>query len=53
MVLAIPDAVPGLPGVLDKPVRPEPVNGWLCQGVTCLEPVSDLVHLKNILKEKT
>jgi uncharacterized protein YyaL (SSP411 family) len=41
----------GLPPVLDKPARPEPVNGWLCRGVTCLAPMADLVDLKNSLKE--
>jgi len=51
MVLAIPDGLAGLPGPLDKPARPEPVNGWLCRGVTCLQPVADLVDLKKALKE--
>jgi uncharacterized protein YyaL (SSP411 family) len=51
-VLAIPDGAPDLPAVLDKPLRPEPVNGWLCQGVTCLSPLSDLVNLKKALKEQ-
>ncbi len=51
-VLAIPDATPGLPEALDKPARPEPVNGWLCRGVTCLEPVHDLVELQSLCKEK-
>jgi hypothetical protein len=51
-VLAIPDGVAGLPQLLDKPQRPQPVNAWLCRGVTCLEPISDLVHLKKVLKEK-
>jgi hypothetical protein len=51
-VLAIPDGVAGLPQLLDKPRRPQPVNAWLCRGVTCLEPISDLVHLKKVLKEK-
>jgi uncharacterized protein YyaL (SSP411 family) len=51
-VLAIEDGLPGLPVLLDKPPRPQPVNAWLCRGVTCLEPISDLVHLKKILKEK-
>ncbi|MGH8724403.1 MAG: thioredoxin domain-containing protein [Burkholderiales bacterium] len=50
-VLAIADGAPGLPPLLDKPQRPGPVNAWLCRGVTCLEPISDLVHLKKILKE--
>jgi uncharacterized protein YyaL (SSP411 family) len=52
-VLAIADGLPGLPPPLDKPLAAsEPVNGWLCRGVTCLAPISDLVHLKKALKEK-
>jgi len=51
MVLAVPDGLAGLPPALDKPARPEPVNGWLCRGVTCLAPVADLVDLKNSLQE--
>jgi uncharacterized protein YyaL (SSP411 family) len=51
-VLAIPDELKGVPALLDKPRRAEPVNGWLCRGVTCLEPIHDLVHLKKTLKEK-
>jgi uncharacterized protein len=49
-VLAIPGEAKGLPAPLDKPPRPEPVNGWLCRGVTCLPPISDLVNLRNALK---
>ena len=51
-LLAIPDDLKGLPQLLDKPRRAPPVNAWLCRGVTCLEPIGDLVHLKKILKEK-
>jgi uncharacterized protein YyaL (SSP411 family) len=51
-VLAIPDELQGLPALLDKPRRAPPVNAWLCRGVTCLEPLSDLVNLKQALKEK-
>jgi uncharacterized protein YyaL (SSP411 family) len=51
-VLAIPDGLQGLPALLDKPRRAGPVNAWLCRGVTCLEPISDLVNLKQALKEK-
>ncbi len=50
-VLAIADAVVGLPPVLDKPKLAEPVNGWLCRGVTCLPPVSNLVDLLTTCKE--
>jgi uncharacterized protein len=51
-MVALGDAVEGLPGVLDKPPRPGAVNAWLCQGVTCLEPIGDLVDLKKALKEE-
>ena len=51
-VLAIADGTPALPTLLDKPPRPGAVNACLCRGVSCIEPISDLVHLKKILKEK-
>ena len=50
-VVAISNGVKGLPPALDKPERPEPVNGWLCQGVTCLAPMSDLENLKAACKQ--
>jgi len=53
VVLALPDGLRGLPAALDKPARPEPVNGWLCRGVMCLEPSSDLLQLKALSKEKS
>jgi hypothetical protein len=53
LLLAIPDGVPGVPPLLDKPARAGEVNGWLCRGVSCLEPSNDLIHLRQILKEKT
>ena len=52
-LLAIPDGVQGVPPLLDKPARAGEVNGWLCRGVSCLEPSNDLVHLRQILREKT
>jgi uncharacterized protein len=52
-VLALPDGMHGLPATLDKPPRPEPVNGWLCRGVICLEPMNDLIQLKTACKEKS
>ena len=39
------------PPPLDKPRRPEPVNGWLCRGVTCLEPMADLSRLISACKD--
>jgi uncharacterized protein YyaL (SSP411 family) len=53
LVLAIADGAPGLPPLLDKPARPGEVNAWLCRGVSCLEPVNDLLQLKERLKGKT
>ena len=50
-VVALPNGSTGLPPVLDKPQRPEPVNGWLCRGVTCLEPLADLARLKSACKD--
>jgi uncharacterized protein YyaL (SSP411 family) len=52
LVLTVPDGA-AVPGPLDKPKRPEAVNGWLCRGVICLEPVSDLIQLKSACKEKS
>ena len=51
LVLAVPDGVPGLPPPLDKPARPGPVNAWLCRGVTCLEPMTDLNALQAACKQ--
>jgi len=53
LVVALPDNLVGVPAALDKPKRPEPVNGWLCRGVTCLAPISDLIQLKTACKEKS
>ena len=52
MVVAVAEGASPLPAALDKPTRPEPVNGWLCRGVTCLSPISDLIQLKAACKEK-
>ena len=52
LLLAIPDGTAGLPPLLDKPARPGGVNGWVCRGVTCLEPIAELATLMTILKEK-
>ena len=63
LVLAIPAGTTGLPPVLDKPptaLAPKngeeaetgkaAVNAWVCQGVTCLLPISDLETLRNTCK---
>ena len=53
LVLGLAEELGALPAPLDKPRRPEPVNGWLCRGVTCLAPISDLIQLKQACKEKS
>ncbi|HUJ88008.1 MAG TPA: thioredoxin domain-containing protein [Burkholderiales bacterium] len=50
-IVAIHNGVSGLPPALDKPRRPEPVNGWLCRGVTCLAPLSDLASIRQACKQ--
>jgi hypothetical protein len=52
LVLSLPDGAGRLPAPLDKPQRPQPVNGWLCRGVICLAPISDLIQFKAACKEK-
>jgi uncharacterized protein len=50
LTVAIENNVTGLPPILDKPARPEAVNGWLCRGVTCLAPVPSLEELRSACK---
>ena len=52
LTLAVPDGTENLPAVLDKPARSGGVNGWVCRGVTCLEPIAELSILIRTLKEK-
>jgi len=49
MVLALDTAISGLPPVLDKPAPSTGVNAYLCQGVSCLEPVKELSGLRALL----
>jgi uncharacterized protein YyaL (SSP411 family) len=49
--LAVPTGIAGLPEVLDKPPRPGGVNGWVCRGVICLEPIADRTTLIRVCKE--
>ena len=52
LLLAVPEGTPDLPAVLDKPGRPGAVNGWVCRGVTCLQPITELSTLISTCKEK-
>jgi uncharacterized protein YyaL (SSP411 family) len=49
MVVGIDGAEGGLPPALDKPAAPGRVNAYVCRGVTCLEPVSELAALRRLL----
>ena len=51
LVVSADNAATGLPPLLDKPLLPEAVNGWLCRGVTCLAPTSSLEELRSACKE--
>jgi len=48
VALAIPHGVAGLPSVLDKPDGTA-VNAWVCRGVTCSTPVSEVSGLLALL----
>jgi hypothetical protein len=48
-VLALPDALADVPHGLDKPAAVGRVNAYLCRGVTCLEPVSQMEALRGLL----
>jgi uncharacterized protein YyaL (SSP411 family) len=49
LVVAIPAGQVGLPPVLDKAAATRGVNAWVCRGVTCLPPISDLAELERTL----
>jgi uncharacterized protein len=51
LLLAVPDGTENLPALLDKPARPGGVNGWVCRGVICLEPITELATLIRTCKE--
>ncbi|MGH6628557.1 MAG: thioredoxin domain-containing protein, partial [Burkholderiales bacterium] len=51
LVVGAQNGIDGLPPLLDKPARPEAVNGWLCRGVTCLAPIGSLEELRSVCKE--
>ena len=49
LVIAIPAGRAGLPPVLDKAAPAGGVSAWVCRGVTCLPPISDLADLERTL----
>ena len=51
LVVSIAYGAGGLPPALDKPAPPDGagVNAWVCRGVTCLPPISNLNELEQAL----
>jgi hypothetical protein len=49
LVLFVADTAAGLPPPLAKPSGPA-VNAWVCEGVTCLAPISEPGQLRERLK---
>ncbi|MGE5794078.1 MAG: thioredoxin domain-containing protein, partial [Bacteroidota bacterium] len=49
LLVGIDGAEGGLPAALDKPAAPGRVNAYVCRGVTCLEPVSQMEALRQLL----
>jgi len=49
IVLALPAGLAGLPPVLDKAAPARGVNAWVCRGVTCLPPVTELAELERVM----
>jgi len=50
LILALAPGAADLPPTLAKPIVPEAVNAWVCQGVTCSAPVDKLETLLELLK---
>ena len=51
IIVGVPNGEDNLPPVLDKPVAADRVNAYVCRGVTCLEPVSNLRALSRLLAD--
>jgi len=52
VLVAIDSTEGGLPPGLDKPAPPGRVNAYVCRGVTCLEPVSEIDALRKLLEAR-
>ena len=48
LILSIPPESAGLPPVMDKAAG-DPVNAWVCSGVSCLPPITELAELERVL----
>jgi uncharacterized protein YyaL (SSP411 family) len=52
LILTISEETTALPPLLAKTPASGAVNAWVCQGVTCLPPVSNLEMLLEVLDER-
>ncbi|MEQ1775435.1 MAG: thioredoxin domain-containing protein [Burkholderiales bacterium] len=56
LVITLNNDASNLPPALAKPVshlEPQSVNAWLCQGVSCLPPASDLGTIERLLNRES
>ncbi len=51
LVIALRGSVSDLPPALAKPAPASGVNAWVCQGVSCLPPASDLGTIERLLDQ--
>jgi uncharacterized protein YyaL (SSP411 family) len=51
LVIGIETGVGALPAALDKPAPAEGVNAWVCRGVTCLPPMTELAEVEGALDQ--
>ena len=50
LVFAIPSAEQGLPDLLDEKRTDRAATAFICTGFTCLEPISDLPELQQVIQ---
>jgi len=53
LIFAIPDHEQGLPGSLQHRTSDAQASAYICEGFTCLEPVTDVQVMADHLKRKT
>ena len=51
LVFALSNHLSGLPPSLNKPASVHEVNAWLCRGVSCLPPTSNLGTIERLLDQ--
>jgi len=51
LCFALRNELTDLPSALAKPAPTSGVNAWVCQDVSCLPPLSDLVTIERLLNQ--